>query len=157
MFRDRRSSNPLEGVGLACTWPSDVRERLAPHTDVLRPAAGTRLARRGTSAHEVVVVVRGEVHASRDGTLHGRITPGGSFGAHETAGGADHPYDYVAGEGTELRVVEGRAFRGVADRLPDLTAPSPVGPAQLVVAEAPAPPTGRAADDRSPVPCLAHG
>jgi CRP-like cAMP-binding protein len=127
MIRNRRPSSPLDGVPAICSWPDDVRSDLTRHADVVAPRPGTVLARRGTAAREVALVRRGEVLVLVDGHHRGRIPPGGSFGAFETATGADHPYDYVAGDGVELVVVNGPAYRGAADRIPSLAAPSPVG------------------------------
>lgn len=132
MIRNRRPPSPFDGMAATCSWPEDVRSALSPHADVVEPMSGAVLARRGTAAREVALVRRGEVLVLVDGERRGRIPPGGSFGAFETATGADHPYDYVAGDGVELVVVNGPAYRGAADRLPALAAPSPVGAAPLL-------------------------
>ena len=81
------------------------------------------LAREGAVAHEVVVVVEGEVRLERAGRPAGRLGPGGSFGGHEVLTGAPHRYTVLAGGGVELRVVEAPAFLAAADRLPLLAAP----------------------------------
>jgi CRP-like cAMP-binding protein len=139
MTRNRRPSSPLDGMPATCSWPDDVRAQLALHADVVEPRPGTVLARRGTAAREVALVRRGEVLVLVDGDRRGRIPPGGSFGAFETATGADHPYDYVAGDGVELVVVNGPAYRGAADRIRSLAAPSPVGADPVLAPVAPAP------------------
>ncbi len=122
--RARRSARPdgvLDEVASVAGCPAAVRRQLAAHTDVLRPAPGAVLARRGAPAREVVVVVAGEVHVERGGTMH-RLAPGSSFGADELLARAPHASTIVAGEGVELRVINGPAFLAAAPHLPALLA-----------------------------------
>jgi CRP-like cAMP-binding protein len=124
LTRHRRDRTPaLSAVPGAPACPRPVRDALAHHTDVLEPARGSVLAREGATAHEVVVVVEGQVLLERDGRPAGCLGPGASFGGHEVLTGTPHRYTVVAGGGVELRVVEAPAFLAAADRLPLLAAP----------------------------------
>lgn len=125
LTRRRRDRTPLAlaPVPGAPACPRPVRDALARHTDVLEPRAGALLAHEGATAHEVVVVVEGQVLLERAGRPAGCLGPGASFGGHEVLTGTPHRYTVVAGGGVELRVVEAAAFLAAAERLPLLAAP----------------------------------
>jgi CRP-like cAMP-binding protein len=125
LARRRRDRTPstLAPVPGAPACPRPVRAALAHHTDVLEPRPGAVHAREGAAAHEVVVVVEGQVRLERDGRPAGCLGPGASFGGHEVLTGTPHRYTVVAGGGVELRVVEAPAFLAAAERLPLLAAP----------------------------------
>jgi CRP-like cAMP-binding protein len=122
--RQRRlAPSSLAAVPGAPACPTDVRDALAHHTDVLEPRAGAVLAREGATAHEVVVIVEGEVLLERGGRPAGCLRAGASFGGHEVLTGTPHRYTVVARGGVEVRVVEAPAFLAAAERLPLLRAP----------------------------------
>lgn len=123
LHRSDPPASVLDGAGPLSALPPRLRRQLAPHTDVLHPAPGTVLARQGATAREVVVVVAGAVALHRDGRRCGRIGPGDALGREEVVAGTSHPVTAVAGDGVELRVVNGPAFRAAVAEAPGLLAP----------------------------------
>jgi CRP-like cAMP-binding protein len=125
-----RDGSPLAGVAPFDGFPPRRLRGLAAHADRVRVPEGTVLAREGGLVHELLVVLRGEVVATRTGTGTGagagrqgsgdRLGPGARFGALELVTGAPHPATLVAGPGLEVLVVNGPAYRGAAQVLPGL-------------------------------------
>jgi CRP-like cAMP-binding protein len=113
-----RRSTVVDDLAPFASCPRPVRRQLAAHTDVLRPAAGTVLARQGAVAREVVVIVAGEVDVEHDGRPAAPLGPGGWFGGEEVLHGDPHRCTITAREGVDLRVVNGPAFRAAAAHLP---------------------------------------
>lgn len=125
MSLKRRRRTTFDPSALASVAPFDryPRRRLravAAHADRLQVPEGTVLAREGGLVHELVVVLAGEVRASRRGAGERRLGSGTRFGARELLTGSPHPETLVAGPGLEVLVVNGPAYRGAAQTLPGL-------------------------------------
>jgi CRP-like cAMP-binding protein len=93
---------------------------LVPHADRLRVADGTVVAREGYRARQLVIVTAGVLLASRDGRPIGALGPGTWIGADELLEDRAHDYTLVAGEGLEVLVLNGPAYRWAAQTLPGL-------------------------------------
>jgi CRP-like cAMP-binding protein len=118
MLRTRNDDSPLVGVSpFDQLAPEDLRPVLA-HTDRLRLARGTVLARENERAREVVVVTNGEVIARRAGRVVGRFGPGTQIGARAVLDHDDHTTTVVAGSDVEVVVVNGPAYRWAASSMP---------------------------------------
>lgn len=91
---------------------------LAPHVDRLALAPGATVALEGRRHHEVVVVVAGEVAVTRDGREVGRLGPGAVIGGREEVEGTAHTATCLAGDGVEVLVLTGPAFRWARQSLP---------------------------------------
>ncbi len=119
---DRTSGSPLTGVAPFDGYPARRLRGLAAHADRVRVPEGTVLAREGGLVHELLVVLAGEVIATRAGRQGSAdcLGPGARFGALELVTGTPHPATLVAGPGLEVLVVNGPAYRGAAQVLPGL-------------------------------------
>jgi CRP-like cAMP-binding protein len=115
---------PLASVAPFDRYPTRSLRRLATHADRIRVPAGTVLAREGGLVREMVVVVAGEVVASRHDGRERRLSAGARIGACELMTGAPHPETLVAGSELEVLVVNGPAYRGAAQTLPGLATAS---------------------------------
>jgi CRP-like cAMP-binding protein len=111
---------PIASVAPFDRYPRRRLRRLAAHTDRIRVPEGTVLAREGGLVREMVVVVAGEVVASRHGGRERRLGTGTRIGACELMTGAPHPETLVAGTALEVLVVNGPAYRGAAQTLEGL-------------------------------------
>ena len=116
----RPDIQPLASVAPFDRYPRRRLRRLAAHADRIKVPEGTVLARQGGLVHEMIVVVAGEVVASRHGGDERRLGTGARIGACELMSGAPHPATLVAGAGLEVLVVNGPAYRGAAQILPGL-------------------------------------
>jgi CRP-like cAMP-binding protein len=114
------ATSSLAGVTPFDCYPRRHLLPLGAHADRLRVPEGTVIAREGGLVRELVVVVAGEVVASRCGGTERRLGEGAWFGASELVTGAPHPETLVAGEGLEVLVINGPAYRGAAQTLPGL-------------------------------------
>lgn len=92
------------------TVPRRALAPLEPHVDEVHLPAGTVLARAGTAARELAVVLSGEV---RTGTTPGG--PGTRVGIAALERGGRHDVDVVATTDVTLVVVAGPACRWAAD------------------------------------------
>jgi CRP-like cAMP-binding protein len=101
-------------------YPRRRLRQLAAHADRIHVPEGTVIAREGGLVHEMVVVVDGEVVASRRNRGERRLGIGARIGARELMTGAPHPETLVAGSELEVLVVNGPAYRGAAQELPGL-------------------------------------
>jgi CRP-like cAMP-binding protein len=111
---------------LAAVPPSDRYARsslapLIPHADRLRVAEGTIVAHEGHRARQVVIVVAGVLLATRGGRPVGAMGPGTWIGAAELLEDRAHDCTLVAGEGLEVLVLNGPAYRWAVQTLPGLT------------------------------------
>jgi CRP-like cAMP-binding protein len=120
MWRHRPDVSAFAGIDLFDGYPDRALAPLARHADRLVVAPGGTLAREGRHAHEVVVIVTGEVIVVRDGVEIGRLGPGGVVGAAEEVTGAAHDATYVARTAVSALVLTGPAFRWAVDSLPGL-------------------------------------
>ncbi|MGH9112361.1 MAG: cyclic nucleotide-binding domain-containing protein [Acidimicrobiales bacterium] len=131
----RRRADPSVLLGVA---PFDRYRRralapLAAHADRLRVTSGTVFAREGHLARELVIVLSGAVLATRGGQPVGAFGPGTAIGGAELLAGGVHQATLVAGEGLEVLVLAGPAYRYAAQTLPGLAgdvagaAPGPPG------------------------------
>jgi CRP-like cAMP-binding protein len=116
----RPDVRPLASVAPFDRYPRRRLRRLAAHADRVRVPEGTVLAREGGLVHEMLVVVAGEVVASRHGGSERRLGTGARIGALELVSGAPHPETLVAGTELEVLVVNGPAYRGAVQTLPGL-------------------------------------
>jgi CRP-like cAMP-binding protein len=120
IIRHRPDVEPLASVAPFDRYPRRSLRPLAAHADRVTVPEGTVLAREGGLVHEVVVVVDGEVVASRCGATQRRYGSGTRLGARELLTGAPHPDTLVAGEALEVLVINGPAYRGAVQTLPGL-------------------------------------
>ena len=95
-------------------YPPDQLRPLARHVDRLRPAAGTTVVQAGHRVDEVVLVLAGSVTGS--GVTLG---PGALIGAAELLSAERHARTLLAGDGLEILVIYGPAFRCAARTLPN--------------------------------------
>jgi CRP-like cAMP-binding protein len=116
----RRPRADLSAVAPFDRYPARSLRPLIPHTDRLRVTPGTIVVREGRLVRELIVVLEGELTASRDGHGRGRIGPGTLVGAGELVLGGTHPVTLVAGSPLDLLVVHGPAYRWAAQTLPGL-------------------------------------
>lgn len=97
--------------------PVRVLRALGPHVDRLRVRAGTVLAHEGRVARELLIVVDGDVRATRDGHEVVVRSTGTQIGA---SGLLDRqPYDrtWIARTDLDVIVVNGPAFRWLVPSL----------------------------------------
>lgn len=94
---------------------------LIPHADRLRLANGTVVAREGYRARQLVIVVAGVLLATRAGRPIAALGPGTWVGADELLDDRAHDCTLVAGEGLEVLVLTGPAYRWAVQTLPGLT------------------------------------
>lgn len=120
--RYRRDVESLATVAPFDRYPRRRLRPLAAHADRVRVPEGTVLAREGGLVHEMVVVVDGEVVASRRDGGERRLGTGARIGAHELVTGAPHSDTVVARSALEVLVINGPAYRGAAQTLDGLTA-----------------------------------
>jgi CRP-like cAMP-binding protein len=121
IIRHRPDVEPLASVAPFDRYPRRHLRQLAAHTDRVTVPEGTVLAREGGLVHEVVVVVDGEVVASRRDGCERRLGTGARLGARELVSGAPHADTLIAGTALEVLVVNGPAYRGAAQTLPGLS------------------------------------
>jgi CRP-like cAMP-binding protein len=118
----RRRADPsvLMGVAPFDRYRRRALEPLAAHADRLRVPRGTVVAREGHLVRELVIVLSGALLATRDKQPVGAFGPGTAVGGAELLTGALHQATLVAGEGLEVLVLAGPAFRYAAQTLPGL-------------------------------------
>jgi CRP-like cAMP-binding protein len=121
MMIHRPDVKRLASVAPFDRYPRRRLRGLAAYADRIRVPEGTVLAREGGLVHEMVLVVDGEVVASRRHGGQRRLGTGARIGARELVTGATHPDTVVAGEALEVLVINGPAYRGAAQLLPGLT------------------------------------
>ena len=97
--------------------PLRVLRELAPHVDRVRVRAGTVLAHEGRVARELVIVVDGDVRATRDGHEIVAGSSGTQIGASGLLDRQPHDRTWVARTDLAVVVVNGPAFRWVAPSL----------------------------------------
>jgi CRP-like cAMP-binding protein len=90
--------------------PREMRE-LATHVDHIRVGAGSVLAREGATAREFIVVLSGDVLASRADSGGDRLGVGTRIGADALTEHRPHDRTWRAVTDVELLVVNGPAFR----------------------------------------------
>jgi CRP-like cAMP-binding protein len=118
----RRRADPsvLMGVAPFDRYRRRALEPLAAHTDRLWVPRGTVVAREGHLVRELVIVLSGALLATRDKQPVGAFGPGTAVGGADLLTGALHQATLVAGEGLEVLVLAGPAFRYAAQTLPGL-------------------------------------
>jgi len=128
MTRSRPDVSVLRTAPPFARYDDRALAPLARHADRLDLPAGTPLARRGSQAREVAVVVAGDAVSIGDAGVE-RLGPGSWIGAREALAGEAHGGTVVAGDGLRLVVLPVAAFRWAALTLPDLPLPAG-GPAE---------------------------
>ena len=118
MVRHRPDVSVFAGVRLFDGYPGRQLSPLARHADRLVVTPGTPLAREGSHAHEVVVILAGEAVVVRDGLEVARLGPGDVVGAREELAGVPHDATVLAGQGLSALVLTGAAFRWAVRSLP---------------------------------------
>lgn len=106
--------------------PKDLAP-LDPHVDWVQPCSGTVLANEGWMVREVLVVLGGDVWATRQGRRLRRFGRGEQIGAAELLCDAPHLATLVAGDDLEVLVVNAPAYRWAAHTLPALDPTTGVG------------------------------
>jgi CRP-like cAMP-binding protein len=101
----------------------DARDLLpiAPHVDHLGVGEGTVVAREGEHARQFVVVLSGEVVASRDGAELTRLGPGTQIGAPGVLDGEPHGSTLTATTDLDVLVVSAPALRWAVEAVPALS------------------------------------
>lgn len=134
----RGDRSAFAGVPLFAGHDRRSLAELGRHADRLVVAPGTTVALEGRRHHEVVVVVAGEVRVTRGGRPVDRLGPGAVIGGREEIDGTAHTATCLAGDGVELLVLRGSAFRWAVQSLdgfaPDLEHPAP--PVEVVTSAA---------------------
>ena len=120
MLRHRPDVSAFDGVALFDRYDGRALAPLARHADRLAVTPGATLAREGHHAHEVLVIVSGEVIVSRGGRRIDQLGPGSVIGAREEVAGTAHDATYVAGAGVAALVLTGPAFRWAVHSLAGL-------------------------------------
>lgn len=118
MARHRPDVSVFAGVRLFDGYPGRQLAPLARHADRLVVTPGTPLAREGSHAHEVVVILAGEAVVVRNGLEVARLGPGDVVGAREELAGVPHDATVLAGQGLSALVLTGAAFRWAVRALP---------------------------------------
>lgn len=124
MVRHRPDVSVFAGIALFDGYPGRQLAPLARHADRLVVTPGTPLARQGSHAHEVVVIVTGEAVAVRDGLEVARLGPGAVVGAREELAAVPHDATVLAGPGLSALVLTGPAFRWAVRSLPGFAVPA---------------------------------
>ena len=120
MLRHRPDLSAFAGVALFAPYDAHALAPLARHADRLAVPTGVTLAHEGRHAHEVVVIVSGEVDVTRGGRSAGRLGPGAVIGAREEVSGTVHDATYTAGCGVAALVLTGASFRWAVQSLTGL-------------------------------------
>jgi CRP-like cAMP-binding protein len=94
--------------------PDDALRALAPHADHLHVRAGTVLAREGTSAREFIVVLSGQVTATRSDLAVDRAGAGTQIGGTALVDDQAHDATWMADSDLDVLVVNGPAYRWAA-------------------------------------------
>jgi hypothetical protein len=118
--------SPLAGVPPFDRYGPKALAPLDPHVDWVRPRSGTVLANEGWMVREVLVVLAGDVWATRRGRRLRHFGPGEQIGAAELLCEAPHLATLVAGDDLEVLVVNAPAYRWAARTLPALGPTTPV-------------------------------
>jgi CRP-like cAMP-binding protein len=98
--------------------PVQLLQELGPHADRLRVPAGTVLAHEGRVPRELVVVLEGDVLATRDGHEVDSGSTGTQIGAFGLLDRRPHDRTWTARTDLDVVVVNGPAFRWLAPSLP---------------------------------------
>lgn len=117
-MRGHTDLSAFDGLDLFAGYDQHELASLARHADRVVVMPGVVLAHAGRHAHEVLVVVAGEVVVTRDGGEVGRLGPGSVVGAAEELSGDAHDATYVAAVATTVLALPGAAFRWAARTLP---------------------------------------
>ncbi len=125
--RRRPDLSVFDDVAMLSGYDDRALEPLARHADRLTLRPGTELARQGGRSHQVVVLLSGEVVASRDGREVGRFAPGAVIGAAEELAGTAHAHTLVTSADAAVLVLAGPAYRWAASTLPGLAPRSVAG------------------------------
>jgi len=107
----------LAGLALFSGCSRRELEKLAEAADPVDMPAGTVVLRQGGSAHEVFVVVAGELEVSRNGAMVATLHPGDHFGEVGVLAGAPRDATVTALTDVELYVFEQRQFKVLAERM----------------------------------------
>ena len=124
MVRHRPDVSVVAGIALFDGYAGRQLSPLARHADRLVVTPGTPLAREGSHAHEVVVILAGEAVVVRDGLEVARLGPGDVVGAREELAGVPHEATVLAGPGLSALVLTGAAFRWAVRSLPGFEVPA---------------------------------
>jgi CRP-like cAMP-binding protein len=116
----KRYSPPLEFSAVAPFAAVDHRALtpIAPHVDHLPIGQGTVVAREGEHARQFVVVLSGEVVATRDGAELARFGPGAQIGGSGVLDGEPFGSTLTAGTELDVLVVSAPALRWAVQEVP---------------------------------------
>lgn len=123
--RRRADASVLLGVAPFDRYRRRALAPLAAHADRLRVTSGTVVAREGHLVREMVIVLSGALLATRGGRPVGTFGPGTAVGGEELLAGRTHQATLVAGDGLEVLVLTGPAYRYAVQTLPGLTGELP--------------------------------
>jgi CRP-like cAMP-binding protein len=111
MMFPHRTTSPLSSVApFDQLAPAALRE-IEPHVDRLQMRAGTVLAREGHRAREFIVVLRGEVAATRGGSDVDHLGPGTQIGGRALLDGSVHARTWQATSDLDVLVLNAQAYR----------------------------------------------
>jgi CRP-like cAMP-binding protein len=118
MSKLRQSSIGLPAVAPFDTVDERALRPIAPHVDHLPVGQGTVVAREGEHARQFVVVLSGEVVASRHGTELGRFGPGAQIGGSGVLDGEPYGSTLTASTDLDVLVVSAPALRWAVQEVP---------------------------------------
>jgi CRP/FNR family transcriptional regulator, cyclic AMP receptor protein len=124
MMRHRPDVSAFDGVSMFEGYDERMLAPLARHADRLAVTPGVTLAHEGRRAHEVLVILSGEVVVARGGVEVERLGAGAVIGASEELAGTAHGATVVAGAGVSALAITGPAFRWAVRSLPDFAVPT---------------------------------
>lgn len=104
----------LRGLAPFDQIPAGRLRAMGAHVDRLHVREGTVIARQGHMAREVVIVLDGDVLATRDGDEVVRGSAGTQIGADGLLDRRPHDCTWIASTDLEVVVVNGPAFRSAA-------------------------------------------
>jgi CRP-like cAMP-binding protein len=110
----------LRRVPLFADFDDDELDQIGSKATDVNVTAGTVLMREGATAHEMVVVMKGELEVSRDGEHVADIGPGGFAGEMALLTRSHRNSTVTAKTDVELLHIDGREFSSLLDEVPHL-------------------------------------
>jgi CRP-like cAMP-binding protein len=117
MRRNDPKIERLAGLPLFAACSRRELEQLAEAADVVSLKAGSVVMRQGAVAHEVFVVVDGELEVSRGGSVVATLRPGDHFGEVGVLAGAPRDATVTTRTDVELFTFEQRRFMVLVERM----------------------------------------
>lgn len=110
----------LRQIPLFAELDTDELDAVSQAATDLNLKAGSVIMREGATAHEMVIVVTGSLEVTRDGEHIADIGPGGFAGELALLTRAHRNSTVVAKTDVELLHIDGRAFTGLMQDVPEI-------------------------------------